>query len=383
MTAEELAQLKSKLLGLENGFSIKSAVPVDERFLMTKSEMLNVNSTVMPATYFTLCVEDGNLYVYNEDNVVDPITGKFRALTDIASLAKALRYVGTIENTVGNDPTSEIETYYTDSVPTVGDVLNLKNAFEYNSQTYPAGTNVVINKVTTDSTTGEVTFEFDPLGGIFDTTKVEELIAELIANSGHLTEVSTTATDLLPFTSLDKTEDNILNVTHNYGFLNKSVEYATISDSDVINMIFGPMTVSRALEKYAFLIYRNTSLQSYTCMSAANCKITMSTLNNETTRIEDTYSPNTHRRPVTDIFQTREGDIVKVYTPDSQEIEIIVDSTFPYWQFLFSGGGYDVAIGNTETKEVYCLSRGDFGWIIPCDDEAYIAEWGNSEALGL
>lgn len=241
MTAEELAQLaelKSKLLNLENGFSINSAAPIDARFLMTKSEMVNVNEVIMPPTYFTLCVEDGNLYVYNVSNTADSLTGKFRALTDIASLAKALRYIGTIENTAGNDPTSEIEAFYTDSVPTVGDVLNLKNAFEYNGQTYPAGTNVVINTVTADST-GEVTFTFDPLGGIFDTTEINTLINNAIADTGHITDVSTTADMWDPFLDISKS-GNTLNVQHKYGFTgDEAAVNSALTDDIVRSTVFG------------------------------------------------------------------------------------------------------------------------------------------------
>lgn len=239
MTAEELAQLKSTLLGLENGFSIKSAVPVDERFLMTKAEMLTVNEAKMPSVYFTLCIEDGNLYVYNKDNAVDAVTGKFRALTDIANLAQALRYVGTINNTADLDPTTDIDNFYTDksAVPAIGDVLNLTNSFTYNGDTYPAGTNVIISEVSVDGSS--LSFSFDPLGGIFDTTEINTLISNAIAATGHITDVATTDNIYDPFSSLSKS-GNTLNVTNNYGFTVDEVAVdSALTDEKVKVAVFG------------------------------------------------------------------------------------------------------------------------------------------------
>jgi hypothetical protein len=40
--------------------------------------MLTVNDNLMPSKYFTVCQDDGKIYLYDKTNTVDPATGKFR-----------------------------------------------------------------------------------------------------------------------------------------------------------------------------------------------------------------------------------------------------------------------------------------------------------------
>ena len=46
----------------------------------TKTEMMNFAEYKLPEIFITTCVEDGNVYVYNKNNSVDPTTGKWRAI---------------------------------------------------------------------------------------------------------------------------------------------------------------------------------------------------------------------------------------------------------------------------------------------------------------
>lgn len=384
MTAEELAQLKSKLLGLENGFSIKSAVPVDERFLMTKAEMLTANEAKMPSVYFTLCIEDGNLYVYNKDNTVDAVTGKFRALTDIANLAQALRYVGTINNAATQDPTTDIDNFYTDksAVPAVGDVLNLTNSFIYNDEIYPAGTNVIISSV---SISGSIaTFTFDPLGGIFDTTEIQNLIRELIDNSGYLVGVNTTETELLPFVNIEEVDNNILNVTNNYGFLNKYVDYTAINDTDVINVVFGaPMLATRALTDYDHLIgIMFIDDLNYTSLLFMTSNEYMIGIDDQSF---NAYEPTPVSTTEMLLGHDRGGESI-MYTPDLQKIELIGDETKPNYFSLQTNqhSSGSIAFCNKETREVYRYSFDLINkTLAPCTDEEFIARWNDASAFGL
>ncbi len=85
---------------------------------------------------------------------------------------------------------------------------------------------------------------------------------------------------------------------------------------------------------------------------------------------------------VTSLLGANEGDIVKVYTPDLQEIEIIADTTQPYRMNM--SGLFTAAFGNKVTKEVYCYDIDSANRSISlCTDEAFIAQYGNSTALGL
>lgn len=55
-----------------------SANPIDTRLVLSKEEMLNAIDVKMPEVYFTICSDDGNLYIYNKQNELDPDIGKYR-----------------------------------------------------------------------------------------------------------------------------------------------------------------------------------------------------------------------------------------------------------------------------------------------------------------
>lgn len=77
---------------------------------------------------------------------------------------------------------------------------------------------------------------------------------------------------------------------------------------------------------------------------------------------------------VDSLFKANEGDIVKVYTPDLQEIEVIVDSTTPH--HMTRRWTTSIAFCNKETKEIYCYDIDPKNATIsPCTDEAFITEW--------
>jgi hypothetical protein len=149
-----------------------------------------------------------------------------------------------------------------------------------------------------------------------------------------------------------------------------------------------PMTASQALAKYNHLIGLVTEecFDSYKNETYYKKYFMFISTHDHKYGIED-YSnnidqPETVNHTVAYIFKGNEGDIVKVYTPDLQEIEIIADSTHPY-HFVRQWPG-SIAFGNKETKEVYCYDIDlDNQTISLCTDEAFIAKWGNSDALGL
>ena len=66
------------MISLPQGFKINNPEAVDSRLILSKSEMLNVNSVLMPSVYFAVCKDDSNLYIYNASNEVDEETGRFR-----------------------------------------------------------------------------------------------------------------------------------------------------------------------------------------------------------------------------------------------------------------------------------------------------------------
>ena len=63
---------------LPQGFKIVSKEPIDARLVLTKEQMATIKDTLMPQVYFTICLDDGQLYVYNKSNSIDEKTGKYR-----------------------------------------------------------------------------------------------------------------------------------------------------------------------------------------------------------------------------------------------------------------------------------------------------------------
>ena len=64
-------------INLGSGFHIGSKQPIDDRLIMSKAEMLNVNENIYPDVYLCVCSDDDNLYVFNVNNTPNSETGKF------------------------------------------------------------------------------------------------------------------------------------------------------------------------------------------------------------------------------------------------------------------------------------------------------------------
>ena len=65
-------------INISQAFKRTSANPVDESLTLTKAQMVAVNDNLMPSKYFTIGQDDGNIYLYDKSNTVDPTTGKYR-----------------------------------------------------------------------------------------------------------------------------------------------------------------------------------------------------------------------------------------------------------------------------------------------------------------
>lgn len=65
---------------VSQAFERTSAAPIDTTFALTKAQMLTVNDNLMPDYYFTVCQDDGKIYMYDKTATPDPATGKFTEL---------------------------------------------------------------------------------------------------------------------------------------------------------------------------------------------------------------------------------------------------------------------------------------------------------------
>ena len=65
-------------INVSQAFHRTSANPVDESMALTKAQMLAVNDNLMPAYYFTICQDDGEIYLYDKSATASGTTGKFK-----------------------------------------------------------------------------------------------------------------------------------------------------------------------------------------------------------------------------------------------------------------------------------------------------------------
>ena len=62
------------------GFERTSSAPIDLSLTLTKAQMLAVQDSAMPDKYFTICQDDGGIYLYDKDATPNAETGKFSKL---------------------------------------------------------------------------------------------------------------------------------------------------------------------------------------------------------------------------------------------------------------------------------------------------------------
>lgn len=67
-------------INVSQAFHRTSANPVDESMALTKAQMLTVNDNLMPDYYFTICQDDGDIYMYDKSATPSVTTGKFSKL---------------------------------------------------------------------------------------------------------------------------------------------------------------------------------------------------------------------------------------------------------------------------------------------------------------
>lgn len=63
---------------VSQAFERTSANPIDATIALTKAQMVAVNDNLMPDYYFTICQDDGYIYLYDKSATASAITGKFK-----------------------------------------------------------------------------------------------------------------------------------------------------------------------------------------------------------------------------------------------------------------------------------------------------------------
>lgn len=112
-------------ININSGFALGAATSIDDRIVLTKEQMLNIDENVFPDVYFCVCRDDGVLYLFNKNNVFLNGFGKFRPYNEEISVINDK--ILSIETTVEGHTTS-IDTLQT----SIGDKANISDVYTKN-----------------------------------------------------------------------------------------------------------------------------------------------------------------------------------------------------------------------------------------------------------
>lgn len=124
-------------INISQAFHRTSANAVDETLTLTKAQMLTVNDNLMPSKYFTICQDDGAIYLYDKSATPSAETGKFTKFeggsiqTDTIPTASSI-LVGVIVQYIGDTTSDYINGYFykcsedTSTTPSTYSWVNVK-----------------------------------------------------------------------------------------------------------------------------------------------------------------------------------------------------------------------------------------------------------------
>ena len=189
------------MISTGTGFKVLSRDSIDERFILSKDQMLNIDEAVQPENYFCVCTDDSMLYVYNVNNPVDAETGKFRKVGSNESVDPSIFQKSNDDSLITEDKTivgaiNELENNKLDKPETegsVGQILVLQddgslayqdNVSEFDDTEIRELIDTKLDKPETDGVAGQILVLQDD-GSLayadnvseFDDTEIQEAVA--------------------------------------------------------------------------------------------------------------------------------------------------------------------------------------------------------------
>ncbi len=138
-------------INVSQSFHRTSANAVDDTLTLTKAEMLAVNDNLMPKYYFTICQDDGKLYLYNKNATPSATTGKFTEFSGGgSSSAGTYATSATLTTIITGTSTIAISSVTGASIGdiVVGETLIYDNAGTLGCVTLVSGNNLTVTTVT-------------------------------------------------------------------------------------------------------------------------------------------------------------------------------------------------------------------------------------------
>lgn len=167
---------------INTGFSPNAPVSIDDRLILSKSEMLDMDDAIMPEVYPCWCKDDNKMYLYSKYHEFDEITGKFRLFESGGSGS--------------GSKTSVVHSSVNGNVKVDG--IDVKVYDDTNLREYATHTNQsILNKISV-SDKGEMLFNNEKIGMYFftmshdsDNDVIEDTLVydlkELINGINHIT----------------------------------------------------------------------------------------------------------------------------------------------------------------------------------------------------
>lgn len=155
-------------------FERTSAQPIDASLTLTKAQMVTVNDNLMPPYYFTICQDDGKIYLYDKSATASASTGKFSEFSGGSDSSSPVYLSATLLDKDINDPTivalSNLTKADDSTIHPILSEIVLGTTVIYDADgtmgvaTAKSGTNVTITTATTSTPTRELTqAEYDAL----------------------------------------------------------------------------------------------------------------------------------------------------------------------------------------------------------------------------
>ena len=91
-------------INVSQAFKRTSIAPIDETLALTKAQMVAVSDTLMPAYYFTICQDDGKVYLYDKSATPSVTTGKFTEFSGGGGSGSGHTILDTDGNPVADEP---------------------------------------------------------------------------------------------------------------------------------------------------------------------------------------------------------------------------------------------------------------------------------------